>query len=227
MARCRRCGKSGLFFHVNQEGYCELCAMQLRDEAIEQHRKEYKRKMAMEAAAKGIKPEELEKPTDEVLYTLAIVSGLIQLHANYLDIKWDKMHESIPLQNVLSFTIEEHSIGPNRIRIATAQAATANINLGYGVSSAVGGGNHVYGCSATELPTAYKIRDYISNWTAKHPRRQLHRSLRHRLLNKSRLQLMKSASTRACLTMESFRRKNLRQRRSSCLACKTERSVTA
>ena len=129
----------------------------------------YKRKMAMEAAAKGIKPEELEKPTDEVLYTLAIVSGLIQLHANYLDIKWDKMHESIPLQNVLSFTIEEHSIGPNRIRIATAQAATANINLGYGVSSAVGGGNHVYGCSATELPTAYKIRDYISNWTAKAP----------------------------------------------------------
>lgn len=79
------------------------------------------------------------------------------------------MHESIPLQNVLSFTIEEHSIGPNRIRIATAQAATANINLGYGVSSAVGGGNHVYGCSATELPTAYKIRDYISNWTAKAP----------------------------------------------------------
>lgn len=227
MARCRRCGKSGLFFHVNQEGYCELCAMQLRDEAIEQHRKEYKRKMAMEAAAKGIKPEELEKPTDEVLYTLAIVSGLIQLHANYLDIKWDKMHESIPLQNVLSFTIEEHSIGPNRIRIATAQAATANINLGYGVSSAVGGGNHVYGCSATELPTAYKIRDYISNWTAKAPAPALHRSLRHRLLNKSRLQLMKSASTRACWMMVSFHRKNLRQRRSSCLACKTERSVTA
>ena len=37
MARCRRCGKSGLFFHVNQEGYCELCAVALRKESVDRN----------------------------------------------------------------------------------------------------------------------------------------------------------------------------------------------
>lgn len=166
MARCRKCGKSGLFFKVNSEGYCEYCAQQLRDEEIVRHNQEHKRQMAMAAAAAGAKTVEAEKPSDDLLYTLAIGSGTIWLHKNYLDVKFDRRRESIPLQNVLSFTIEEHSVGFNKIFIATAQAATANINFGHGVSSAVGGGNHSYGCTKTELPTAYKIRDYISNWSA-------------------------------------------------------------
>lgn len=72
MARCRKCGKSGLFFKVNSEGYCEYCAQQLRDEEIVRHNQEHKRQMAMAAAAAGVKPAE---PVSDLKYTLGLIGS--------------------------------------------------------------------------------------------------------------------------------------------------------
>ena len=164
MARCRKCGKSGLFLKVNSEGYCEYCAQQLRDEEIVRHNQEHKRQMAMAAAAAGVKPAE---PVSELKYTLSLIGGYsLELHTNRIQVNAGKTSETIPLSAVLTFTVEEHSIGYNMLIIATAQAATGAVNLGYGLSSAVGGGNHRYGFPHSELPTAYKMRDYIANWSA-------------------------------------------------------------
>ena len=163
MARCRKCGKSGLFFKVNSEGYCEYCAQQLRDEEIVRHNQEHKRQMAMAAAAAGVKPAE---PVSDLKYTLGLIgSSTLTLYANRIQTHIGKTSETIPLSAVLTFTVEEHSIGACTVTVATAQAATATMNLGYGLASAVGGGNHQYQFPRTELPTAYKMRDYIANWS--------------------------------------------------------------
>ena len=49
-----------------------------------------------------------------------------------------KSEETIPISRVQSFTLTEPRFGQGKIVFTTAQAATASVHLGFGVSTAVG-----------------------------------------------------------------------------------------
>jgi len=160
MARCRRCGKDGLFLKLNKDGYCEYCQQQIEDEKIERHNQEMKHAAAV-AAARG---QQVAQPTNEAVrpeYTMACIGGAtLYCYKNRLTLVAGKTEADFPFSSIQSFTITELAFGRGRITIKTSEAPIGAINFGMGISGVVGSEQNMT-VAEQELITARKIRDYI------------------------------------------------------------------
>lgn len=74
--------------------------------------------------------------------------------------------ETIPVSKIQSFSLKEpHGLSQGQIVFNTAQAATAGVNLGFGISAAFGAEKSFFFTKAN-LEAAKQLRDYVTNYEA-------------------------------------------------------------
>ncbi len=79
-----------------------------------------------------------------------------------LTIVTKRAEESIPVAKIQSFSLKEpRGIGMGKIVFKTAQAATGAVNVGFGVSAAIGAERAFFFGSA-EIDNARSLRDFIN-----------------------------------------------------------------
>lgn len=75
-----------------------------------------------------------------------------------------KSSETIPISKIQSFAIKEPgAFTSGSVTFRTAQAATASINLGFGISTALGAEKTFY-FQKSDVAAARKLRDCIANY---------------------------------------------------------------
>lgn len=74
-----------------------------------------------------------------------------------------KAEEVIPISRIQSFTLKEPGLAYGKIVFTTAQAATTSINIGFGISAALGA-EKTFFYSKGDLETAKQFRDIVTNY---------------------------------------------------------------
>ena len=74
-----------------------------------------------------------------------------------------KAEEVIPISRIQSFTLKEPGLAYGKIVFTTAQAATTGINIGFGISAALGA-EKTFFYSKGDLETAKQFRDIVTNY---------------------------------------------------------------
>ena len=74
-----------------------------------------------------------------------------------------KTEEIIPISRVQSFSLKEPGLAYGKIIFTTAQAATAGINVGFGVSAAIGA-EKTFFYSKSDLEIAKQFRDVVMDY---------------------------------------------------------------
>lgn len=74
-----------------------------------------------------------------------------------------KTEETIPISRVQSFSLKEPGLAYGKIVFTTAQAATAGVNIGFGISAALGAEKTFFYSKGT-LETAKQFRDAVMNY---------------------------------------------------------------
>lgn len=74
-----------------------------------------------------------------------------------------KTEETIPISRVQSFSLKEPGLAYGKIVFTTAQAATAGVNIGFGISAALGA-EKTFFYSKGALETAKQFRDAVMSY---------------------------------------------------------------
>lgn len=74
-----------------------------------------------------------------------------------------KAEEIIPISRVQSFSLKEPGLAYGKIVFTTAQAATTGVNIGFGISAALGA-EKTFFYSKGALETAKQFRDVVLNY---------------------------------------------------------------
>ena len=147
MATCKRCGNSGRFLKVNEEGLCGLCASLIQNEIEE--------RTQAEALA-------LLKSSGIVVQCL--LGNTLRSDGPSIVIDSKKACQSIPIANIQTFTLTLPKRFTNgKIIIGTAKAATSSVHLGYGVTAS-NGGEYTFVFEESELKNAQRLQEYVINY---------------------------------------------------------------
>lgn len=74
-----------------------------------------------------------------------------------------KTEETIPISRIQSFSLKEPGLSYGKIMFTTAQAATASINVGFGMSTAIGAEKTFY-FAKKDLDTAQEFQDAVMSY---------------------------------------------------------------
>lgn len=74
-----------------------------------------------------------------------------------------KSEEVVPISRIQSFSLKEPGLAYGKIVFTTAQAATTGINVGFGISAALGA-EKTFFYSKGDLETAKQFRDAVMNY---------------------------------------------------------------
>lgn len=74
-----------------------------------------------------------------------------------------KTEEIVPISRVQSFSLKEPGLAYGKIIFTTAQAATTGVNIGFGISAALGA-EKTFFYSKGALDTAKQFRDAVMNY---------------------------------------------------------------
>ena len=74
-----------------------------------------------------------------------------------------KTEEVVPISRIQSFSLKEPGLAYGKIVFTTAQAATTGVNVGFGISAALGA-EKTFFFSKGELGTAKQFRDAVMNY---------------------------------------------------------------
>lgn len=74
-----------------------------------------------------------------------------------------KTEEIVPISRVQSFSLKEPGLAYGKIIFTTAQAATAGVNVGFGISAALGAEKSFFFAKG-DLETAKRFRDVVMNY---------------------------------------------------------------
>lgn len=99
--------------------------------------------------------------------TLPCMNGFTLLaEGGNLVIVTKKSEETIPISKILSFSLKEpRGISQGQIVFKTAQAATAGVSFGFGLSAALGAEKTFFFTKAN-AETAKQLRDYVTSYEA-------------------------------------------------------------
>lgn len=89
----------------------------------------------------------------------------LRVKGSNLAVERKRTEELFPIPKIQSFSLKEpRGLSMGQITFRTAQAASAGLGLGFGISAAIGA-EQTYFFAKSEMETALQIRDYISNYT--------------------------------------------------------------
>lgn len=74
-----------------------------------------------------------------------------------------KSEEIVPISRIQSFSLKEPGLAYGKIVFTTAQAATAGVGIGFGMSAALGA-EKTFFYSKADLATAKQFRDVVVNY---------------------------------------------------------------
>ena len=80
-----------------------------------------------------------------------------------LIVKRNKTTESYPIAGIQSFAIKKPGFLEGSVTFTTAQASTGSINLGYGVSAAIGA-EKTFFFKRDDYDTAKDLAEYVTNY---------------------------------------------------------------
>ena len=100
--------------------------------------------------------------------TLRCMNGFtLYIKGTNLIVATKRSEETFPLSKIQSFELKEPlSLSPERIIFRTAQAATADINLGFGIGASLGAEKSFF-YAKSERDIAIQLRDYITGYDEK------------------------------------------------------------
>ena len=91
----------------------------------------------------------------------------LEIRGANLIVSRKKEDESIPINKIQSFTLKKPGLAYGKIIFKTAQAASAGVALGFGISAAIGAEREFF-YSKGDLEKAEAMRDYITNYSENH-----------------------------------------------------------
>lgn len=102
---------------------------------------------------------------DNSTITLRCMNGFtVHIKGSNLIVETKREEETFPISKIQSFSLKEpRALTPGTITFRTAQSASTGVSIGFGVSAAIGAERNFF-FSKTDLETAIRIRDYISNF---------------------------------------------------------------
>lgn len=97
--------------------------------------------------------------------TLRCMNGFtLHIRGANLIVESKRKEETFPISKIQSFALKEpRALSPGTITFHTAQAASAGVGLGLGISAAIGAEQNFF-FAKSDLDTAIRMRDYISNF---------------------------------------------------------------
>ena len=100
--------------------------------------------------------------------TLRCMNGFtLYIKGTNLIVATKRSEETFPLSKIQSFELKEPgALSPGRIIFRTAQAATADINLGFGIGASLGAEKSFF-YAKSERDIAIQLRDYITGYDEK------------------------------------------------------------
>ncbi|MDD4422868.1 MAG: SHOCT domain-containing protein [Eubacteriales bacterium] len=100
--------------------------------------------------------------------TLRCMNGFtLYIKGTNLIVATKRSEETFPLSKIQSFELKEPgALSPGRIIFRTAQAATAGINLGFGIGASLGAEKSFF-YAKSERDIAIQLRDYITGYDEK------------------------------------------------------------
>ncbi len=101
-------------------------------------------------------------------YRLICMNGFVlRAEGANLIIETRRDEECIPISKIQSFTMKEPGfLSPGQIVFKTAQAATVGVNIGFGISAALGA-ERTFSFSSDNLYSAKKLQQYITSYEAR------------------------------------------------------------
>ena len=105
---------------------------------------------------------------DNPTITLKCMNGYtLYAKGGNLVVKAKRTENTYPISNIQSFSLKEpRALSAGSIVFRTAQAASAGIEIGLGISAALGAEQSFFFTKA-ELSAALQLRDYVSNHDSK------------------------------------------------------------
>lgn len=97
--------------------------------------------------------------------TLRCMNGFtLYAKGSNLVVATKREEEAFPISKIQSFALKEpRALSAGSITFRTAQAATAGLNLGFGIGASLGAEKN-YFFQKGELDTALKLRDYVTGY---------------------------------------------------------------
>lgn len=159
MAKCKQCGKWGLFLRVNADGLCEGCAKQAEAEAYREKRAQYERRQKEKAQA------ELDALP---VYQIALSDEKRKRRTGYEEVKFSNITPKGVYDDFVVFDTETTGLSPGKDRIIELAAVKfANgvpvavfetlINPGREIPKEVTGVNHITNEMVANAPTISQV----------------------------------------------------------------------